>query len=316
MSKNINIFFSWQSQIEENKEFLLNALHQAKVKVNHKNANLNITVDDATRGESGSPHIAATILKKIIDSDIFVADITPIQKPGLSNPNVCFELGFALAHLGWERVILAYNKNFGSIPHDVPFDFSGNRISQFDTSNQNNAVQTMTTALNSAIEYIIKTPEKPNRTDSENQKIRKDSDMIKWLLNYLHLPTVQYFIENSPHHFTQDALDVFDAVLSKTNNMLFYIYDNEIQSYLNDFINEWSAAFGPIGFYEYDFNNERYVMLKRVLPYDPKLVAMKAAKENMTKSLNSLLSEIRSKHDEIDLMEYNKVAFKNLRDDV
>jgi nucleoside 2-deoxyribosyltransferase len=315
LSKKINIFFSWQSQVKENKDFLLNALHQAKVKVNNMNTNLNITVDDATRGESGSPHIASTILKKIIDSDIFVADITPIQKPGLSNPNVCFELGFALAHLGWERIILAYNKDHGSIPYDVPFDFSGNRISQFDTNNQSNAVQTMTTALNSAIEYIIETPEKPNRNDSENQKTRKDSEMIRWLLNDLHIPTVQYFIEHSPHHFTQDALDVYDAAFNKTNNMLFYIYDNAIQSSLNDFINEWSDAFGPVAFYEDDFNNKRYIMSKRVLPYDPNLLKMKKAKENMNKAFNSFLSEIRSKHDEIDLMEQTKIAFKNLRDD-
>ena len=41
-----------------------------------------------------------------------MADITPVVKVGekfIPNPNVMFELGYALSALGFERVILIYN---------------------------------------------------------------------------------------------------------------------------------------------------------------------------------------------------------------
>jgi hypothetical protein len=68
---------------------------------------LKIILDEATRGESGSPNIPMTILEKIKVSDAFICDITTINSNApeelrrTPNPNVLFELGFAVAHLGW-----------------------------------------------------------------------------------------------------------------------------------------------------------------------------------------------------------------------
>ena len=75
------------------------------------------------------------ILTKIVQSDIFVCDITPAyildinknKKRALPNPNVMFELGFAVHSLGWERVICVCNEEYGNI-ETQPFDISKHRI--------------------------------------------------------------------------------------------------------------------------------------------------------------------------------------------
>ena len=74
---------------------------------------------------SGAPEISTTILRKIEDCSIFVADVTPvgslIDGRATPNPNVLFELGYAWHRLGESRVILVLNEAFGS-PMDLPFD--------------------------------------------------------------------------------------------------------------------------------------------------------------------------------------------------
>jgi hypothetical protein len=70
--------------------------------------------------------IAATILRKITESAVFIADVTPIGKlpsgKALPNPNVLVELGWALAKPGFERVIAVFNAAEGWKPEDLPFD--------------------------------------------------------------------------------------------------------------------------------------------------------------------------------------------------
>lgn len=64
--------------------------------------------DEATRGVFGSPNIVAKIHEKIELCDVFVADITTVTSPrakrSCPNPNVGYELGFAVAHIGWDFV--------------------------------------------------------------------------------------------------------------------------------------------------------------------------------------------------------------------
>jgi hypothetical protein len=67
-------------------------------------------VDHDTLDVAGSPPIAETILRKIREAGVFVADVTPIGKSVagklLPNPNVMIELGYAMRVLGHERIVL------------------------------------------------------------------------------------------------------------------------------------------------------------------------------------------------------------------
>lgn len=134
---NHTIFYSWQSDLDGrcNRSFILNALEKAAKDISKdENYNVDAVVDRDTFGISGSPSIVESITGKIAKSDIFVCDISIIninQKGRMTpNPNVLYELGFASAILGWERIIMIQNTAFGNI-EDLPFDLRGRRILQY-----------------------------------------------------------------------------------------------------------------------------------------------------------------------------------------
>ncbi len=134
------IFWSWQSDYSPKtcRHFIRDALADAIAQIAGETG-----VDDAdrpeidhdTKGERGMADIAATILNKIADAAVFVADLTPIAKSPdgkwLPNPNVMIELGWAMHRPGWERVIGILNMASGAKVEDLPFDIRHRRIVTF-----------------------------------------------------------------------------------------------------------------------------------------------------------------------------------------
>lgn len=139
----MKFFWSWQSDIDDkiNRYFIRDCIQEVLTELNKENAGSVVDesvreLDQDTMGVTGSPHVFDTILKKIKESDYFIADITPIAKTkGLEkkkakkvmNPNVALELGYALSIHGDERIITIFNESLGTIPGDLPFDLSHKR---------------------------------------------------------------------------------------------------------------------------------------------------------------------------------------------
>src|SRR4051812_3984507 len=99
------VFYSWQSDTpdQENRDFIREALEEATNSFGDT-----FELDEATRGEPGSPDIPATILAKIRKCAIFVPDVTfigTVGKRAVLNPNVAIEYGIALAALDTGRII-------------------------------------------------------------------------------------------------------------------------------------------------------------------------------------------------------------------
>ena len=98
-----------------------------------------LRVDEGTSGVPGWPEITSTILQKIEQCEVFLADITPINGPEspfrlTPNPNVLFELGYALATgLGRIRIICVVNAAYlpGGDPKELPFDVRASRPVRF-----------------------------------------------------------------------------------------------------------------------------------------------------------------------------------------
>lgn len=140
MGHTAKIFWSWQSDYSPKtcRHFIRDALVDAIAQVADE-----ICVDDAdrpeidhdTKGERGMADIATTILNKIADAAVFVADLTPIAKSPdgkwLPNPNVMIELGWAMHRPGWERVIGILNTASGAKVEDLPFDIRQRRVVTF-----------------------------------------------------------------------------------------------------------------------------------------------------------------------------------------
>jgi hypothetical protein len=129
----MKIFWSWQSDTPENtgryfvRDALIEAVAQLKVPEDIEEpttaANREaIHADFDREGVTGSPPLAATIKRKIKESAVFIADITPVSRvPARKdveekrnmNVNVAIELGYAMDALSEERVLLMLNEFYG-----------------------------------------------------------------------------------------------------------------------------------------------------------------------------------------------------------
>lgn len=104
----MRIFYSWQSDLPPNlnRNFILSALERAcKNLAQDDSIQSAPRVDRDTQGVPGAPDIVATILRKIDEADMFVADVSfvgqgLIEPDKMANPNVLVELGYALKALG------------------------------------------------------------------------------------------------------------------------------------------------------------------------------------------------------------------------
>jgi hypothetical protein len=128
----MKLFYSWQSDTPSNRGMIQKCLREA-LKVVPK-----FELETATRDTLGSPDIASSILEKIDDSNMIIADVT-IVNPGsrkfrlIPNPNVMYELGYAFKSLGEENIILIADKATTNTAN-LPFDIRNRRMILLDFS--------------------------------------------------------------------------------------------------------------------------------------------------------------------------------------
>lgn len=132
------VFYSWQSDLPNNvsRGFIERAIEKAISELKGDHATLVPRLDQDTAGVPGAPAIDDTIFAKIASSHVFVADISIVTEGGgrpCPNPNVLLELGYAAGKLGWERVILVCNAEYGKL-EALPFDLRPRRVLRFSAT--------------------------------------------------------------------------------------------------------------------------------------------------------------------------------------
>jgi len=131
-----SIFFSWQDDTspQTGRRFLREAIDTARDAV-AKDSSVDealrdeLVVESDTEGIAGQPPIVETILRKIDDAAVVIADITftgsRVDGRPTPNPNVLIEYGWAMKSLGNTRVITVMNEEYGKATRDsLPFDLS------------------------------------------------------------------------------------------------------------------------------------------------------------------------------------------------
>lgn len=141
----LDVFYSWQSDLapKVHRRRIRAALDRAANQLEQKG--LPVSVHEATERAAGSPDIAEVIFSKIRNTDVFVADVSPVAKGRKSarsrrpvpNPNVLLETGYAISALGTERVVLVQNLDAGPITA-LPFDLAGKRLLTYRTNDPPN----------------------------------------------------------------------------------------------------------------------------------------------------------------------------------
>lgn len=138
----MRIFYSWQSDLpnKNNRSFIEDCI---KKTIKKYKDTITIEADRDVKNNTGSPDIANTIFDKIDECDLFIADVSIINKAKCKlirtkskptpNPNVLLELGYAASVLGWDRVVCIYNTDYSELDA-LPFDLRQHRITSYSLS--------------------------------------------------------------------------------------------------------------------------------------------------------------------------------------
>ena len=329
--RKIRVFYSWQSDSPEktNLYAIRQALKVAANKIAAGRSDLEILRDEATRDTSGSPNIALTILKKIEAADVVVADVTTITpreaKRPCPNPNVGYELGYAVALLGWDRIILLFNKAIGDFPTDLPFDFAQHRASPYrlTTSDPTSARGTLAAFLETAVSAVIdKNPKRPTELRGlSREKLEHDHDVenMKWLMSAIHLPTLDEHIVELPHSITDRALWFWEIFKGVVVNSLFSVYDPVLKGAVDRLHLGWQTALSHDEQYHDTWSGQLHIFSN---PMDLPLTSgrqkvwgeIDAARWEMRRSLDQILERLRESYIEVNLHKTNAKAWKRYVD--
>lgn len=331
-SKMQHIFYSWQSDSppETNRNAIRNAARAVCKTINAASPSKKLVLDEATRDTSGSPNIALKILEKIENAEIFIADVTTITPHDVGrpcpNPNVSYELGYAVSELGWDRVILLFNEAIGEFPKDIPFDLLQNRVSRYSfapNDNKKAKMNDLQKLLRMAIKAIAdKNPKRPAELkgiSSAEIKHARDLENMRWLMENLHIPTLQQHIMEMPHTLTDQALWFYEGFVGVVNSALFHVYDPVLDTATERLATAWRTALSHDHEYTETPNGTRYVFSS---PGDMPLRGQRqrnwdeidAARKEMAEAIGKILDRVRGDYLEINLHETNSKSWERYVD--
>jgi hypothetical protein len=166
----IKVFYAWQDDLptEICRDFIRNAAEGACKILSRVKPEYHLVLDEGALGAPDMCDIPNTILKKIAACNIFLCDLTIVgsytnrssTQKKVSNPNVCFEFGLAVAHHGFRRVIGVMNTAYGR-PRDQVFDVKRRWALRYnlpwgaDTAAQDTARSQLTEKLVEALQTVL-----------------------------------------------------------------------------------------------------------------------------------------------------------------
>ncbi len=323
----LTIFYSWQSDLPDNtnRNAIRCGLRSAinLVEKEFAESSLVVELDEATRSTSGSPNIPLTILEKIRVADIFVCDVTTINKETndarkTPNPNVVYELGYAVAQLGWGRIIMLFNTFYGNLSKDLPFDFDRHRVSTYElgVDATSKAEKNLASLLKRAIETVVKTdPERPShRMSTEEIKRFRDTKNIIKALSVIHLPTLDQHLKDVPGMVLDKVLDFWYSFDYIINSSSFYLYDTKLDCAIRKLYRYWGETVTNGESYHpnfdasvYHFSNPEYTLFSKL--HKSKWNAVGEAARKARLALDEVLKIVRENYIDVSVDETNRAAW-------
>lgn len=289
----MKLFYSWQSDIKNhiNFSFIDEAIRTALTEINKLNPNTVITPDRDTKGEAGAVDIQTTILKKIANSDMCVFDVSIVNSQYKDikksiNPNVAFELGYAVSQIGWNNIILVFNEHYGDVKTDIPFDLQRHRVLVYNFDGENNkrknSMKNLTDSLKEAILTIIKNPHSNENIESvEEKKKIHDEKVIKEFLGKFNISEFEKFIKDIKikEKSSDNILKYYEQISDYVMSSEYFLYDKEFKRLSEQFVKALDLIFEDEFLYFIHFRNG---LEKR------KLIDSKKFLKELTSSKNTL----------------------------
>jgi hypothetical protein len=318
--RTITIFYAWQSDLPEqfNHHAIRQALNRAGTQLTEEASatgqTLTVVIDDATRAMVGSGHIPTSIIQKIRVADFFVGDISalnanePAQRK-TPNPNVVYELGYATAEVGWERILMLINTALGGTPDDMPFDFDRHRASTYTLGEGQGAQGALNALVLTALRnMIIADAPKPNANIFNEATVRRERDLmnLRWLLRAVHLPTLDDHVSSSPKRVTA-ASAYFSEVLGHiVGSSQFYLYDEELRNTVSNFVHHWTESTNPDDYFSEHPNPHYFLYIAS--NGEERMAELEHARNELRSFKDELLEIVRTRYQEIDLQQTNSDA--------
>lgn len=328
MKKQINIFYSWQSDLDRytNQDAIRIEIKKVIPVLENELDEFDIRVDEATSRVAGSPEIPTTILEKIDICDVFICDMTTVNNDSsdsrkMPNPNVIFELGYAVSFLGWNRIIMLFNENYGNFNTELPFDLEKRRIVSFNISDKDdtNGKGQLRTNLKNNIELIIKNnPEKESKKNLNTNKVdprTKDIENLCNLLSTIHIGVFELYLYHLPNRILDKIFFFLYGFQEIFHSVSFHLYDKVLLDKISNFINLWektlqhSNLFKPDGSGNYNLYIPFDVFERRE---DEIEFSLLVDETNLLRvSFEDLIKYIRNEYMEIDVDQLCKIAGEN-----
>jgi hypothetical protein len=171
----VTVFYAWQDDRpgKMNRYLIRDAAKDACQRISDDRGNdFTVHLDQDTEGRPGMCDIPNTILEKIRDCDVLLADLTFVGRTDaeakhqkqISNPNVLMELGYAVGCKatdesdGFERVIGVMNVAYGK-PEEQMFDIKRRRPMSYELpeGSDKDRIQRVASSLSKSIEDALRT---------------------------------------------------------------------------------------------------------------------------------------------------------------
>ncbi|MEJ0057609.1 MAG: hypothetical protein WDN75_19370 [Bacteroidota bacterium] len=237
----ITIFYSWQSDTEFNKKAIRIALREAMNVLDKQFPKVEMKLDEAVSNHAGARHIPNAILQNITNADVFVGDLSAVGitqgKKILSNPNVLIELGYAISQLGWNRVLILFNRKLSDFT-DLPFDMEKRSAIAFSITKDDDTggIGQLRTSLVLAIKDIIE--QNPPRPKSWVEPIdRERANDVKWLniiLAQFNAGMLDQFFKNGASKTNGRIIAAAKLLESTMSSSSFFLNDKKLKKLLTD----------------------------------------------------------------------------------
>ncbi len=326
-NKRIRIFYSWQSDSppETNHNGIRNALRKAIRQLKPQYPDIDLILDEATRETSGAINIASKIIEKLERADIVIADITSVTSPRAKrpcpNPNVSYELGYAVGQVGWDRVVLLFNTALAKFPGDLPFDFNQNRTSPYtlkvgaSPADREKLVSLALVSIKAVLDLNPKRPSELKGVPQEKIEHNHDVKQIKWLMESLHLPTIDEFVENIPKRISNRSIWHWENFNGIVGNSLFELYDPALKDLVARFHRAWLRALSHDEYYVDNnggtgsiFHHEHRLALRG--DEEGAWADILNARNEMRVSLDAILERLRAAYHKVDISKTNRTAHR------
>lgn len=328
----ISVFYSWQSDLPNkfNRNLIECATRKA-VKSADKKHPYTFVFDKDTRKEPGSPDIKQTILKKISLCQFMVADVSLVNRQDegrmTPNPNVLFELGYAVHRLGWERIILIYNTSYGRV-EELPFDLRPHRpilyeLGEIQETKPNfkdlrkNCVSHFTKTIEATIDLVLSKPgfklihSNDYEELSDEIKRRRDIATLTSIFQGINSVEFKHFYEESISGFITDEIFLYWYDFEATyESPAFYLYDEHASDLVDNLYKYWGESLSYGECFESASNGGFRPIPIIEREYPEKISRCFYCINKAFESFKGLCRYIRKNYLEIDITKTDAIAFQ------